>query len=152
MSIRQIQLLLLQALLVILAIAVPLVGLELDSFRLKGNVRNLRKPYYAPRACHVDLRRWTPRRSKQTSASNIWGDLYVWNVFQSAVLAHLIRRSNTRAMSDEAELPHDQLLDTGIRVFSTRQKPERREASDVTEVLPVTRSLLGEGAHGWGRP
>jgi lysophospholipase L1-like esterase len=106
-----------------------------NSFRIKGNVRNLRKPYYALRDGRLELQRWTPRRSDPGATQNAWNGLYLWNVFESGVLANIRPGANTNTIDDDDALLLDQLVDTEVRVFSTNQKSEWRDAWDVTEAL-----------------
>ncbi|MFN0073286.1 MAG: SGNH/GDSL hydrolase family protein [Chloroflexota bacterium] len=113
-----------------------------NSFKIKGNVRNLRKPYYALRNGRLELQPWTPRRSAAGSAET-GRELYLWNVFQNGVLARVPGRNATN-LDDDDERLLDQLVETEIRVFSTSQKAEWAEAWDVTEGLIVAARELSE--------
>ena len=118
-----------------------------NSFRLKGNVRNLRKPYYAMRDGRLELQRWTPRRADQSSTQGAWSSLYLWNMFQSGVLAHVRPGGNTTEVDDDEALQLDQLVDTEIRVFATSSRSEWRDAWDVTEALFVAARDAAQAAN-----
>jgi hypothetical protein len=117
-----------------------------NSFRVKGNVRNLRKPYYALRDGRLELQPWTPRRSDPPAASSGLKNLYLWNLLNSGVLSHLQPGANTAAAEDDDALQLDQLVDTEIRVFATPQRSEWRDAWDVTEALFVAARDIAESA------
>jgi len=118
-----------------------------NSFRLKGNVRNLRKPYYAMRDGRLEQQRWTPRRADQSSTQGAWSSLYLWNMFQSGVLAHVRPGANTTEVDDDEALQLDQLVDTEIRVFAANPRSEWRDAWDVTEALFVAARDAAQAAN-----
>jgi lysophospholipase L1-like esterase len=109
-----------------------------NSFRIKGNVRNLRKPYYALRDGKLELQAWTPRRPpSQAEIDALNRELYLWNVFETGVLARFQPPRDTANIDDLEEEILNTLVEHEIRVFSSSQNRAWQDSWDVTEALFV---------------
>jgi lysophospholipase L1-like esterase len=118
-----------------------------NSFRLKGNVRNLRKPYYVLRDGRLELQPWTPRRPPSPAEIDALNrELYLWNVFQTGVLARLQPSQDTANIDDLDEEIHNTLVDHEIRIFSVNQNRAWQDSWEVTEALFVAARDLAEAS------
>jgi lysophospholipase L1-like esterase len=118
-----------------------------NSFRIKGNVRNFRKPYYAMRDGTLELQPWTPRKPpSQAEIDALNRELYLWNVFQTGVLARFRPSQDTANVDDMEEEIRNTLVDHEIRVFSANQNRAWQESWEVTEALFVAARDLAEAA------
>lgn len=118
-----------------------------NSFRIKGNVRNLRKPYYALRDGKLELQPWTARKPpSQAEIDALNRELYIWNVFDSGVLARFRPARDTANIDDQDNDVLNTLVEHEIRVFSSNQGRAWQESWEVTEALFVAARDLAEAS------
>lgn len=104
-----------------------------NSFRIKGNVRALRKPYYTIRDGELQLQPWTPRRTDgEDTGSDWWRASILWRTLSGAFNLD----STTSDLDDAGDVERQsRLANLESRVFSARQKRAWREAWEVTGAL-----------------